>query len=55
MINCLKLIYCQLVGSITQGTPNIKTNHQTSIPLDLRTSTKINPQPTIVIEDKTSG
>ncbi|VVC38733.1 Hypothetical protein CINCED_3A004333 [Cinara cedri] len=45
----------QTQGSITQGTPNIISNHQIPAPLDLRTNNKINPQPSIVIEDKTSG
>ncbi|XP_027851338.2 serine/threonine-protein kinase SIK3-like [Aphis gossypii] len=43
----------QTQGSITQGTPNIMSNHQIPVPLDLRTNNKLNPQPTIVVEDKT--
>ncbi|XP_026815955.1 serine/threonine-protein kinase SIK3-like isoform X3 [Rhopalosiphum maidis] len=43
----------QTQGSITQGTPNIMSNHQIPVPLDLRTNNKINPQPIIVVEDKT--
>lgn len=43
--------YFKHIGSITQGTPNI-LNHQIPAPLDLRTNNKINPQPTIVVEDK---
>jgi len=43
------------IGSITQGTPNIISNHQIPVPLDLRTNNKIKPQPTIVVEDKTIG
>lgn len=48
-------ILFKLIGSITQGTPNIMSNHQIPVPLDLRTNNKLNPQPTIVVEDKTLG
>ncbi|XP_050426740.1 serine/threonine-protein kinase SIK3-like isoform X3 [Adelges cooleyi] len=45
----------QTQGSITQGTPNVLTSYQIPVPLDLRTNQKINPQPTILVEDKTTG
>jgi len=51
----LYYILFYFIGSITQGTPNIMSNNQITVPLDLRTNNKINPQPTIVVEDKTIG
>lgn len=51
----LYFLFFYFIGSITQGTPNIMSNHQIPVPLDLRTNNKINPQPTIVVEDKTSS
>ncbi|XP_025421744.1 serine/threonine-protein kinase SIK3-like isoform X3 [Sipha flava] len=42
----------QTQGSITQGTPKYTLSNQIPAPLDLRTNSKVNPPPTIVVETK---